>query len=434
MHNFCSWLYLLFTLLCIPLNGQDKLSVEKAVENALTNNFQVQVARNNALVQQTNNTAGNAGLLPEVNLNFGQNFNINNTKQEFFSGDIRQGNNVNTSNLNANIQLGWTVFDGLRMFINRDRLAELQSMGELTLRFQMESTIAQVMSLFFQIEQQQKRIETIREAIRFSQERLQWVSVKFDAGTSSTLPVLQARVDINADSSMLIGQLQILKSLEIQLNQTMGLNPDASFEYIPSGSVQSPELTELMVGAQERNSWLQLAEKEIKLAELNIKSWQSNKYPTVDINAGYNFSRLQAEIGILKFNQNAGVLFGLTGRWNLFNGWNNKREIQVARLGLENSKLEKESAILEWKANLLNTYQQFTTAKSREKLEESNIVLAKENLNISSEKLKSGTITPIEVRQAQMNLIDAQFRKISASFDQKISFLNLQQLTGKLLQ
>ena len=434
MHNFCSWLYLLFTLLCIPLNGQDKLSVEKAVENALTNNFQVRVARNNALVQQTNNTAGNAGLLPEVNLNFGQNFNINNTKQEFFSGDIRQGNNVNTSNLNANIQLGWTVFDGLRMFINRDRLAELQSIGELTLRFQMESTIAQVMSLFFQIEQQQKRIETIREAIRFSQERLQWVSVKFDAGTSSTLPVLQARVDINADSSMLIGQLQILKSLEIQLNQTMGLNPDASFEYIPSGSVQSPELTELMVGAQERNSWLQLAEKEIKLAELNIKSWQSNKYPTVDINAGYNFSRLQAEIGILKFNQNAGVLFGLTGRWNLFNGWNNKREIQVARLGLENNKLEKESAILEWKANLLNTYQQFTTAKSREKLEESNIVLSKENLNISSEKLKSGTITPIEVRQAQMNLIDAEFRKISASFDQKISFLNLQQLTGKLLQ
>lgn len=434
MRNFCPWLILPLALFCVALHGQDKLSVEKAVEIALSNNYQVRISRNNAIIQQTNNTAGNAGLLPEVNLNFGQNFNINNTKQEFFSGDVRQGNNVNTSNLNANIQLGWTLFDGLRMFINRDRLTELESVGELTLRFQMENTIAQVMSLFFQIEQQQKRIETIREAIRYSQERLEWVTVKFDAGTSSALPVLQAKVDINADSSMLIGQLQALKTLEIQLNQTMGVNPESSFEYSPSGTVQNVGLTELMSGAQERNSLLQLAQKEIKLAELNIKSWQSNRYPTIDINAGYNFTRLQAEIGILKFNQNAGVLFGLTGRWNLFNGWNNKREIQVARLGLENSKLASESAVLEWKADLLNTYQQYTTAKNRENLEESNIVLAKENLNISSEKLKSGTITPIEVRQAQINLIDAEFRKISAAFDQKIAFLSLQQLTGKLIQ
>lgn len=434
MRNYCPWLILPLALFCIALHGQDKLSVEKAVEIALSNNYQVRISRNNSLIQQTNNTAGNAGLLPEVNLNFGQNFNINNTKQEFFSGDVRQGNNVNTSNLNANIQLGWTLFDGLRMFINRNRLTELQSVGELTLRFQMENTIAQVMSMFFQIEQQQKRIATIREAIRYSQERLEWETVKFDAGTSSALPVLQAKVDINADSSMLIGQLQALKTLEIQLNQTMGVNPESSFEYSPSGTVQNVGLTELMSGAQERNSLLQLADKEIKLAELNIKSWQSNRYPTIDINAGYNFTRLQAEIGILKFNQNAGVLFGLTGRWNLFNGWNNKREIQVARLGLENSKLASESAVLEWKADLLNTYQQYTTAKNRENLEESNIVLAKENLNISSEKLKSGTITPIEVRQAQINLIDAEFRKISAAFDQKIAFLSLQQLTGKLIQ
>jgi len=94
--------------------SQEALSLDEAIRIALQNNFNVKIALNDAIINKTNNTLGNAGLLPGVALNFGNNYNINNTRQEFFSGDTREGSGVNTSNINANIQLGWTVFDGCK--------------------------------------------------------------------------------------------------------------------------------------------------------------------------------------------------------------------------------------------------------------------------------------------------------------------------------
>jgi outer membrane protein TolC len=434
MRNLPFQLCVFFHFVVFSGFAQQALTIENAVGIALSNNYNIRIAQNNALINQTNNTLGNAGFLPEISLNFGQNFNINNTKQEFFSGDLRQGSNVNTSNLNANIQLAWTVFDGFRMFVNQDRLQEIETIGQLNVRFQMETTVARVMSMYYMLEQQEKRIQTIREAISYSQERLTLAKTKLDIGTASSLPLLQAKVDINADSAMLTNQILALKNMQIQLNQLMAVDPATEFTFLPSPDSDAFDYPALSASAAERNNLLQLTDKEIRLAELNIQQWNANKYPTIDINTGYNFNRLQAEIGILKFNQNAGVSFGLTGRWNIFNGWNNKREIQVAKLGLETTKLSKEMALLEMKAGLLTTYNEYLTAVKMIRMETQNVDIARENLVISTEKLKVGTLPGIEIRQAQMNLIEAEFRKIAASFDAKMAALELKRLSGILLK
>lgn len=434
MHKVAVLLFSVLTIFARTGVCQEVLTVEKAAELALSNNYQVRIARINEVVQQTNNTAGNAGFLPEVALNFGQAININNTKQEFFSGDIRQGNNVQTSNLNTNLQIGWTVFDGFRMFVNRDRLNEMQAQGAMNVRFQMENTLAQVMSLFYRIEEQQKRIQTVRDAIAFSQQRIDILNLRLAAGTISSLPLLQAKVDMNSDSSMLIMQIQQLKALQIQLNEAIGIDPATEFVFVPSEGENLDNIEQFLAGAEERNSQLRLADMNIRMAELNVKGWQTNRYPTIDINAGYNFTRFQAEIGILKFNQNNGASFGLTGRWSLFNGWNNKREIQIARLGVENSKLSREMTLQQLKADLLNAYSQYVAAKDRVFLENKNTALAQENLTISTEKLKTGTITPLELRQAQLNLIDTEFRKVAAASEMKLQVLTLKHLSGSLIR
>jgi len=166
---------------------------------------------------------------------------------------------------------------------------------------------------------------------------------------------------------------------------------------------------------------------------LSIKQWEANRYPTIDVNAGYNFSRLNAEIGILKFNQNSGVSFGLTGRWNIFNGFNNKREIQVAKLNVESLKLTKEQVILALKSDLLAVFNTYTNANMMIIQEDKNINLAQQSLDITSERMRAGTINSLELRQAQLNLIDARFRKITAMFDSKMAALELMRLSGALI-
>jgi len=429
---------LFFTFFFLSLSGaagQEKLSLDEAVRIALQNNFNVKIAMNDAVINKTNNTIGNAGLLPEVALNFGNSYNINNTRQEFFSGDTREGNGVNTSNINANIQLAWTVFDGLRMFVNRDRLKEIENLGELNIRLQMENTVSQVMSVYYNIEQHQRRIETIQKAIEISKERYELASLKKNVGSGSGIPVLQAKVDINADSSALIRQQLILKTTKIQLNEILGRSPEIIFDIsILTDNQKDVDFQELSEMTAQRNLMLQMADKNIRLSELNVKLWEGNKYPTIDVNLGYNFSRLKAEIGILKFNQNAGLSYGLTGRWNIFNGWNNKREIQVAKLGIETGKLTKEQTALSLKTDLFTLYNNYLTARELTKIEEENIRIAEQNLDITTEKMRLGTIDALELRQAQLNLVDVEFRKITSVFEARMAHLELMRLSGQLLK
>jgi len=429
---------LFFTFFFLSLSGaagQEKLSLDEAVRIALQNNFNVKIAMNDAVINKTNNTIGNAGLLPEVALNFGNSYNINNTRQEFFSGDTREGNGVNTSNINANIQLAWTVFDGLRMFVNRDRLKEIENLGELNIRLQMENTVSQVMSVYYNIEQHQRRIETIQKAIEISKERYELASLKKNVGSGSGIPVLQAKVDINADSSALIRQQLILKTTKIQLNEILGRSPEIIFDIsILTDNQKDVDFQELSEMTAQRNLMLQMADKNIRLSELNVKLWEGNKYPTIDVNLGYNFSRLKAEIGIHKFNQNAGLSYGLTGRWNIFNGWNNKREIQVAKLGIETGKLTKEQTALSLKTDLFTLYNNYLTARELTKIEEENIRIAEQNLDITTEKMRLGTIDALELRQAQLNLVDVEFRKITSVFEARMAHLELMRLSGQLLK
>jgi outer membrane protein TolC len=149
---------------------------------------------------------------------------------------------------------------------------------------------------------------------------------------------------------------------------------------------------------------------------------------------GYNFTRLQAEIGILKFNQNAGLSFGLTARWNIFNGWNNSREIQVAKLGVESGKLTKEQTALALKTDLFSIYNNYITSKELANLETNNIKIAQRNLDITTDKMRLGTIDALELRTAQLNLVDTEFRKITADFEVKLAEIELLRLAGELVK
>lgn len=416
-------------------NGQEALSLKDAVSIALQNNYNVRIARNATEINAANNTLGNAGFLPNLSLNFGQNYNVNNTTQEFFSGETRTGNNVNTNNLNANLLLGWTVFDGLQMFVNKDRLTEIENLGQLNVQFQMENTISQVMNLYYSIEQHQRRVATIQKAIEISKERYQLAKLKQDLGSGSGIPVLQAEVDINADSSALIRQQLILRTTKIQLNELLSRSPETPFEVVPvSESPIMIDYNDIAEKAEARNVMIRMADKNIRISELNVKQWEANRYPTVDLNLGYNFTRLQAEIGILKFNQNAGLSFGLTARWNIFNGWNNSREIQVAKLGVESGKLTKEQTALALKTDLFSIYNNYITSKELANLETNNIKIAQRNLDITTDKMRLGTIDALELRTAQLNLVDTEFRKITADFEVKLAEIELLRMAGELVK
>ena len=67
--------------------AQDKLGLEKALEIALKNNFDIQVAENDKAIAENNLTLGNAGFYPVVEANFDQNFGLSSFEQQLNNGE-----------------------------------------------------------------------------------------------------------------------------------------------------------------------------------------------------------------------------------------------------------------------------------------------------------------------------------------------------------
>jgi outer membrane protein len=65
-------------------------------------------------------------------------------------------------------------------------------------------------------------------------------------------------------------------------------------------------------------------------------------------------------------------------------------------------------------------------------LEENNTAIAKQNIEITAEKFKIGTITSVEFRAAQLNYINSKIRLSNAQFQAKLSEITLRELAGTL--
>ena len=66
------------------------------------------------------------------------------------------------------------------------------------------------------------------------------------------------------------------------------------------------------------------------------------------------------------------------------------------------------------------------------KLEQGNVNLANQNLDITLEKYRLGNITPLELREAQRNAINANNRYLEIKYQAKLSEIYLKQISGTL--
>ena len=111
--------------------AQEPVSLSKLIERVLTENYQVKIVRNEAKQAANGNTLGNAGFLPTLDVQGTHSSAANNTHQELFNGSVRDGSNAKSKVYIAYVEANWTIFDGFKMFAQRDKLGLLEQIGEM---------------------------------------------------------------------------------------------------------------------------------------------------------------------------------------------------------------------------------------------------------------------------------------------------------------
>ena len=413
--------------------AQELLSLEVAVKIALENNYDIKIADNNSKIDATNNNLANAGMLPSLNANFTNNNSQLDTKQTQGDGTVRELDGAKNMNLTYGVGLDWTIFDGLSMFARKEQLNILEQQGKAELQTAILTLISDVYTTYFDLVQQQQVLASIDTAIVISNQRVTTAQNRFSIGKASKLEVLNAQVDLNSDLSLQLRQQELIKISKIRLNELLVRDTQTDFKVAKEISLeQNLDFNELKATAEKQNPQLQAQILTKKVADLNLKQVKGNRYPTVRITSGYNFTRSEASLGFITQSSGQGFVYGVTATVPIFNGFLQNKNEKVAKYQVENANLLLEQQKLSLTAQLASLFASYQTNLELVKMEEKNLEIAKQNLDITLAKFKIGTITTIEFRTAQQNFVEAAVRYSNAQYVTKLSEINLKELAGTL--
>ena len=417
------------------------LSLQQAIAEALQHNYGIQLARQDEQVASNNVTRGNAGQLPSFTGNLTRTFTNNNINQRFGGNDPRVINSATSNFFNSNLTLGWTLFDGLGMFIAYDRLRTLRQQQQQVTRATVEETVENVTNTYYDVVRQAGKISSLEETLKIGQTRLDLTQAQVEVGVSAKVEVLTARVDYNADRSLLLQQQQALTAAKITLNNLLGHLPHLDFE--PSDSLAvTRDLREetITAGIKAQNPRLAQARLGTDVATYNRRLVRASRFPQVGLVSVYGLSRnvnnaaFAGTVLTTSSNQLRGLNYGLTASVPIFDGFNLRRQEQNARVAEEQSQLTLAQTSLQLDADAATAFAQYQNFIQLLDLEEANIQLTRQNVDIALARYRLGLLTPLALREAQRNRLNAETRLLDIRYVAKQAETALRRLSGSLVR
>jgi outer membrane protein len=427
----------LFTFIYSSVSAQKLLSLEESIQQGLQNHYSIQISKKREKQALNDNTPGNAGFLPTITGTLNKNYTISGLDQEFFGGLrpplIQSGVNSNSSN--GGLVMAWTLYDGKGMFILRDRFKELQNLGAKQTETAIENLISLISSSYYDLIRQNLRVNNFKKGLEISNDRLKLAKDRYEVGQGSKVDYYSAQVDYNEDKALLIAQEQSYLNTKISYNTLLvrnhreEFNVDSKIDLLPK--LNLPELKEF---ALKQNPILISALLNKKITDLDTKSIQSLQMPQIDLLAGYNMNQVNNGAGFGVQRGTSDVLnYGLRATINIFDGYNQKRRVQNAKINAEIAQLQVDDLKNALISNLERAFVTYENALNLISLETENYAIAKQNIDIAFDRFKVGIATSYELREVQRNAVSAETRLIETKFAAKSAEIELIRLSGNLL-
>lgn len=430
--KFRSFLFSFFIVIQ-ALSQDSSFTLKQAVDLALQQNLDIQIAGSELEIAKLNNNWGNAGALPTVNLNISNTEAKSNINQKLSNGNSIVRNNVSNNALNSNLGISWRIFNGMRIRSTKERFETLERIGTIAVQQQIDQVIFEVISTYYNLVRLNKQVEATKAIINLSEERLKIAETRFNVGSGNKTDLLQASIDLNAQKVNLENILNQIADTKSSLNVL--LKKPASSTFVPlDQQFKIPLISfgSLSQKMESQNPQLLLAQ-QAKLNLLNDrKIINSQRLPTLTFNTNTVLNKTKSTAGLFLVNQNFGPTVGLALGIPIFNGGINKTQLKVNSIQQKRQSLETDQLKASLEQSLLTAFNDYQNALSIVKIEEQNVKLAEENNFISTERFRKLQSNSIELRQAQLSLIEAQNRFIFAQFNAQLAATSLQFLSGEI--
>ncbi len=447
--------------------GQDTLSLARAVQIGLQNNFGVQIQKLTVEAASLNNTWGQAGLLPSINLTGSQNNNV--VERKPANPFAVAGRNI-TNNVLSQLDIQFTLFDGFAVSITKKRLEQLETLSKGNAAFVMENTVQSIVLSYYQAGLELERLQVLVKNREFSNERYVYVKLKKSLGSAISFDVLQEQNNYLTDSANVLRQEIVVKNSVRNLNVLLNEDINKTYQFTDPLEFEEQvyQYNDLKAKMVQSNTNLRNQFISQELFHNATRNAQANLSPTLLLNLGgtgsldqlnANFrtstgNQIENTVGFVNRDANQPVYLSVnettlspltqTGnsyggyanlslRFALFNGGQLRRTIDNAQIQEKIAKLTTDQLKLSLENSLLATFDLYNLRRQLVSIAQTKLQAAELNLTLANERYKNGALSAIDLRIVQENYRSSALEKVAAIFDGLSSRIELVRLTGGLV-
>ena len=422
-----------------------RLTLEQAVDLALVRNPDRAVSALEGLRAANDVTLGNAGYLPTLDASAGL---AGSRSDVLFGGGGGGGGSDSTGTgggrgggsrstvLDAALGLGYTVYDGGRRAATLRRLRAEARRLALLADADAEQLALDVTTAYLDAARQADLADAFAEAVAVSEDRLRIAQAEVRIGTAAEIDAALALADYNADRAALLQQQVFLEGARATLGGLLALpDPDAVVVTDTLALGAPADLAALAARAGTQNRRVRSFEEAENAAAEVVGEVRSEYRPQVRASAGLGLTIFDPGFVPPAFSPAVGpdLRYGLTASLPLFDGGERARRVQTAEIRLRQAELttEGEEAFVRGRvarlAALARGYRALVD------LESQNEAIARENVRVALAQLRLGFITPVDLRQVQLTLVDVRRRRVDAVYQARLAEAELRLLAGDLL-
>ena len=430
--------FIWFACLILPavkVNAQEQISLADAIRIGLENNFQIRIFENTVDIARNNNTWGTAGLFPTITLGISQTNRYDDLPDQFQASE--RGRTI-TNRFSPFVNLQWNLFSGFSVHMTKDKLAALESLSEGNAVIVVENTIQGIILAYYNTLLQLQTLKTLDELKQLSRDRFEYVTYRKDLGAAVTYDVLQAKNAYLDDSTNYLLQQLNVENAYLYLRLLLGEESNVQYELTDEFTVVEQEFSydSLFVQMKSDNANLRNQYVNQEILKKDVKIAKSAAYPYLNLNAGFDQfnNRIQVIDGGTDFTNNLDFYVNFSLGFNLSNGGLVRRAIQNARIEEEIGFLEIAELEVSLSNQLQNAFDLYNIRKQLYEVSLVNVESAKLNLEISTDKFRSGAINSFNFRDVQVIYLRASVSSLQAIFNLVDSHSELLRLSGGIIR
>jgi outer membrane protein len=426
-------IYIFLVVTSITVKAQNQLTLPDAINLAMKNSLDIQLANNSVEANTILNNYGVAGGLPVITGNITNNELVSTINQKLNSGENISRKAAATNNLVAGLSGTMLLYNGNRVVATKKRLDLLQQQSMDMLNTQIQNIIAGVMLGYYDIVRQQSFMKTIDRSIEASNQQLDIVKSRQNAGLANNADLFQAQIDLNALLQAKESQQVVIAQAKTELLRLLTLRPDSVININDSFIIVDKDVPlDAILNSLNKNADIMVAEQQVKINEQIVNEIAALRYPSLRATTGFNFSRNKSSGGQLLLNQNYGPFIGVSVGIPIYNGSVFKRQQEVASINLRNADLNRKVLMRDYSAQVVKSYQLYTTVLQQITTEQKNYELGNQLLELTLQRFSLKQATIVDVKNAQQSFEISGYRLVNLNFAAKSAEIELKRLANKL--